>query len=151
MLSTAVEQWSRLPGLLPPAYLFQLTHGDSVVIPVHRFLGTNQASNIKKQTATKGQLHFDAPLQNSIKVSNPQHLTKAVQGAQIRLEVKVFEAGTLLRRQIERQVRTVAMHRMQINQGVSDALQVRLAKPAANIHIPSHQRGPVGNSSKPAD
>jgi hypothetical protein len=109
----------------PPAfYLLKLAYGDSVVITVHGFFGSNETVHVQNPATSERKLHFKALPQDGVKIPNAKNLTKAVQGSEISFQVKVFQSGTLFRREIERQVRPRTMHWMQVGESRQDAPQV---------------------------
>jgi hypothetical protein len=65
---------------LPPFFdLLKLPYGDSIVVSVHGFLGTNETINVQNPARSERQLHFNALPQDGVKISDAKNLTKAIQ------------------------------------------------------------------------
>ena len=79
-----------LPGLLSLFDFSQLAHGNSIVVAVHGFFGTNETVDIQYSTMSKRQLDFQTLLQNGVKIANAKYFTKAVHAAQIGFQVEVL-------------------------------------------------------------
>src|SRR5690242_1630710 len=81
----------------PPLFnLPKLAYGDPIVISVHGFLGTNETVNFKNPAMAERQFHFNALLQNGVKISDAKDFTQAVQDAPIGFQVQVLQPGALL-------------------------------------------------------
>lgn len=63
--------------------LLKLPYGDSIVVSVHGFLGTNETINVQNPARSERQLNFNALPQDGVKIPDAKNLTKAVQDAQI--------------------------------------------------------------------
>jgi hypothetical protein len=131
--------------------LLKLPNGDSVVVTVHGFLGKDETVDIQNPATSERQLHFDTLAQNGVKVSNAKNLTEAIHDPQIGFQVQVLQSRTLFCCQLEGQVRSRTVHRVQLDKGGLDAPQVGFSKATANVNITCNQRGSVCDSGEPPD
>jgi len=98
---------------LPPFFdLLKLPYGDSIVVPVHGFLGPNETFNVQNPARSERQLHFNALPQDGAKISDAKNFIKAVQDTQIGFQAQVLQPGALFRREVERRVWSRTMHWM---------------------------------------
>jgi len=124
-----------LGWLLSSLDFSQLPGREPVVVAIHCLFGANQRVEVENPAITEGQFQFHAVLQNTLEIADAQNFPEAIHNAQISLEIKIFQARTLLGRQRERQIWLGTMRRMQIRERRLDLHKVCLAEPAADVHV----------------
>lgn len=121
------------------------------MVAIHCFFRPDQRVNSEHATFARRQFYFHAVPGNFIEVADAQNFPQAVENSQVRLQIQIPQTRALIRCQRQRQIGSRTMHRMQISQCSLYAHQICLAEPAANIHIPRHERDSVSHCCKAAD
>ena len=81
-------------------------------------------------------------------IAHAFYFAEAINNAEASLEIHVLQPRAELRGQIEWDIGTGTMRRMQIRERRWDAHQIHFAEPEADIHIAGLQRGAVGNGGE---
>jgi hypothetical protein len=121
--------FSRLPLLqefsLSLAFLnrSELSERQAIVRTIHRFFGFDECGEIQNLKGASGQRHLGGMRENSVEAADAFDFAKAIENAQVGLQVQILQAGAQLIGQMEREL--LRRHAMAGVHPLKDRLQAK--------------------------